>query len=143
MARPAWLGLRAWHQCKVLELLPPFAGLCASLANHASTWQAYLSLSSTVLGPAPGPGTDPLSLLQKLILWRVLRPERLASALAACTTSLLGRPLDENLGAPTIPFTRSQATQPVLILLPPAGHPTAALHPLTALQELAAKEEQV
>ncbi|XP_070482220.1 dynein heavy chain domain-containing protein 1 isoform X1 [Equus przewalskii] len=142
VARPAWLGLRAWHECGMLELLPPFAGLRASLAGHSNVWQAYLSLSSTVLGPAPGPGPDALSLLQKLILWRVLRPECLAGALADVTTSLLGRPLDENLGACTIPFERSQATQPMLILLPPPGHLTATLHPLTVIQKLAAEHEQ-
>uniref|UniRef100_A0A8C7A6A2 Dynein heavy chain domain 1 n=1 Tax=Neovison vison TaxID=452646 RepID=A0A8C7A6A2_NEOVI len=142
VARPAWLGVRAWRECSMLELLPPFAGLCASLAGHSSVWQAYLSLSSTVLGPAPGPGPDPLSLLQKLILWRVLRPECLARALADFTTCLLGRPLDENLGASTIPFEHSQATRPMLILLPPPGHPTATKHPLTIIQKLAAGHEQ-
>ncbi|XP_039074792.1 LOW QUALITY PROTEIN: dynein heavy chain domain-containing protein 1 [Hyaena hyaena] len=144
VARPAWLGLRAWQECRILELLPPFSGLCASLAHHSNVWQAYLSLSSTVLGPAPGPGPgpDPLSLLQKLILWRVLRPECLAGALADFTTSLLGRPLDENLGASTIPFEHSQATQPMLILLPRPGHPTATMHPLTVIQKLAARHEQ-
>uniref|UniRef100_A0A2K6G9F5 Dynein heavy chain domain 1 n=1 Tax=Propithecus coquereli TaxID=379532 RepID=A0A2K6G9F5_PROCO len=142
VARPAWVGPRAWRECELLELLPPFVGLCESLAGHSNVWQAYLSLSSTVLGPAPGPGSKPLSLLQKLILWRVLRPECLAGALADFTTSLLGRPLDENLGAPTMPFKHSQATQPMLILLPPPGHPTATLHPLTVIQKLAAKHEQ-
>ncbi|KAK2100805.1 Dynein heavy chain domain-containing protein 1 [Saguinus oedipus] len=142
VARPAWLGPRAWRECEMLELLPPFSGLCASLAGHSNAWQAYLSLSSTVLGPAPGPGPEPLSLLQKLILWRVLRPECLADALADFTTSLLGRPLNENMGAPTMPFKHSQATQPILILLPPPGHPTATLHPLTVIQKLAAKHQQ-
>uniref|UniRef100_A0A671E126 Dynein heavy chain domain-containing protein 1 n=1 Tax=Rhinolophus ferrumequinum TaxID=59479 RepID=A0A671E126_RHIFE len=142
VARPPWLGLRAWHECGMLELLPPFAGLRASLAGHSSVWQAYLSLSSTVLGPAPGPGSDPLSLLQRLILWRVLRPECLAGALADFTTSLLGRPLDENLSAFTIPLEHSKATQPLLVLLPPPGHPTDILHPLTVIQKLAAKHEQ-
>ncbi|XP_076969933.1 dynein heavy chain domain-containing protein 1 isoform X10 [Tamandua tetradactyla] len=142
LARPAWLGLRAWHECGMLELLPPFAGLRASLAGHSNVWQAYLSLSSTVLGPAPGPGPDPLSLLQKLILWRVLRPDRLAGALVDFTTSLLGRPLDETLGTPTMPLEYSQPTQPMLVLLPLPGHPTATLHPLTVIQKLAAKHEQ-
>ncbi|XP_008579798.1 PREDICTED: dynein heavy chain domain-containing protein 1-like [Galeopterus variegatus] len=142
VTRPAWVGPRAWHECGMLELLPSFVGLRASLAGHSSVWQVYLSLSSTVLGPAPGPGPEPLSLLQKLILWRVLRPERLASALADFTTSLLGRPLDENVGAPTMPFEHSQATQPILILLPSSGHLTATLHPLTVIQKLAAKHEQ-
>lgn len=143
VARPAWLGLRAWHECGILELLPPFAGLRVSLAGHSTVWQSYLSLSSTVLGPTPGPGPNPLSLLQKLILWRVLRPECLAGALADFTTSLLGRPLDENLSPSTIPFEHSQATQPLLVLLPPPGHPTATLNPLAAIQKLAAQHEQV
>ncbi|XP_029421420.1 dynein heavy chain domain-containing protein 1 isoform X6 [Nannospalax galili] len=142
VVRPAWLGPRAWQECGVLELLPSFAGLRASLAGHSSAWQDYMSLSSTVLGPAPGPNPEPLSLLQKLILWRVLRPDCLTSALADLTTSLLGQPLDENLDAPTMAFEHSQATQPILILLPPPGHPTATLHPVTVIRNLAAKHEQ-
>ncbi|XP_040612918.1 dynein heavy chain domain-containing protein 1 [Mesocricetus auratus] len=142
VVRPAWLGLRAWQECGVLELLPPFAGLRASLAGHSSVWQDYLSLSSTVLGPAPGLNSEPLSLLQKLILWRVLRPDCLAGALADLTTSLIGRPLDEDLGAPTVIFEHNQATQPILILLPPPGHPTATLHPVTVIRKLAANHDK-
>ncbi|KAM7329095.1 hypothetical protein ACRRTK_010708 [Alexandromys fortis] len=78
---------------------------------------------------------------QKLILWRVLRPDCLAAALADLTTSLLGRPLDEDLGAPTMIFEHSQATQPILILLPPSGHPIATLHPVTVIRKLAANHE--
>lgn len=138
-ARPTWLGLRTWQECGMLEALPPFSGLCESLAHHPSVWQAYLSLSSTVLGPAP----IPLSLLQKLILWRVLRPEGLMDALADFTTSLLGRPLDENLKVTPIPFKYCKATQPILILLPPSDHPTAILHPLADIQKLAAVHVKV
>nr|XP_045002071.1 dynein heavy chain domain-containing protein 1 [Jaculus jaculus] len=142
IVRPAWLGPRAWQECGMLEQLRPFVGLRASLAGHPSVWQDYLSLASTVLGPAPHLTSEPLSLLQKLILWRVLRPDRLAGALADFTTSLLGRPLDENLGPPTMAFEHSQATQPILILLPPPGHPTATLHPVTVIRKLAANHEQ-
>lgn len=137
--RPAWLGQGAWQECGMLEVLPPFAGLCESLTDHPDVWQAYLSLSSTVLGPAP----IPLSLLQKLILWRVLRPEVLVGTLADFTTSLLGRPLDENLKVAPIPFEKSHATQPILILLPPPGHPAATMHPLTTIQRLAATHVKV
>ncbi|XP_023557836.1 dynein heavy chain domain-containing protein 1-like [Octodon degus] len=142
VVRPAWLTPRTWHECGLLELLPPFVGLRASLADHSRVWQDYLSLHSTVLGPAPGPRFQSLSLLQKLILWRVLRPENLAGALADLTTSLLGRPLDESLGVPSLPLERSQATQPILILLPPPGHPSVTLHPLTVIQKLAPTNKQ-
>ncbi|KAM4846327.1 dynein heavy chain domain-containing protein 1 [Thomomys bottae] len=140
--RPAWLALSAWQECAVLERLAPFTGLRASLAEHPKVWQDYLSLSSTVLGPAPGLRSEPLSLFQKLILWRVLRPQCLAAALADLTTSLLGQPLDENLSEPIIPFEHSQPTQPILILLPPPSHPTALGHPLTFIQKLAAIHTQ-
>ncbi|XP_012580518.1 PREDICTED: dynein heavy chain domain-containing protein 1 [Condylura cristata] len=143
VVRPSWLGLRAWSECGMLEMLPPFAGLRASLASHSDVWQDYLSLSSTVLGPAPGPGSNPLSLLQKLILWRVLRPDCLAGALADLTTSLLGRPLDENQGASTLSFEQSKATQPTLILLPPPGYSSTTLHPLGVIQKMAATFKQV
>lgn len=143
MVKPSWLGIRAWQECGALEELSAFAGLRASLAGHSSVWQDYLSLSSTVLGPAPGPNSEPLSLFQKLILWRVLRPDCLASALADLTTSLLGRPLEEDLGAPTLIFEHSRATQPVLIFLPPPGHPTATLHPVTVIRNLAATHGKV
>ncbi|KAG8522790.1 Dynein heavy chain domain-containing protein 1, partial [Galemys pyrenaicus] len=142
VGRPTWLRLRAWHECGMLEMLPPFAGLRASLASHSDVWQGYLSLSSTVLGPAPGPGSNPLSLFQKLILWRVLRPDRLAGALADLTTSLLGRPLDENWGASTLLFEQSKAIRPTLILLPPPGHSSAILHPLSVIQKMAATHKQ-
>ncbi|EDM18014.1 rCG39998 [Rattus norvegicus] len=141
VTRPAWLSSRAWEECGALELLSPFAGLRASLASHSDVWQDYLSLSSTVLGPAPGPNSEPLSLFQKLILWRVLRPDCLVGALADLTTSLLGRPLDEDLDAPTMIFDHIQPTQPILILLPPPGHPTATLHPVTVIRKLAASEK--
>lgn len=143
VTRPAWLSSRAWEECGALELLSPFAGLRASLASHSDVWQDYLSLSSTVLGPSPGPNSEPLSLFQKLILWRVLRPDCLAGVLADLTTSLLGRPLDEDLGAPTMIFDHIQPTQPILILLPPPGHPTATLHPVTVIRKLAANHEKV
>ncbi|XP_048217210.1 dynein heavy chain domain-containing protein 1 [Perognathus longimembris pacificus] len=142
VGRPPWLGPSAWQECAILERLPPFIGLRASLAEHPKVWQDYLSLSSTVLGPPPGIRSEPLSQFQKLILWRVLRPDCLAAALADLTTSLLGRPLDENLSAPIIPFEHSQATQPILILLPPPGHPTALGHPLTVIKKLAATHMQ-
>ncbi|XP_076795999.1 dynein heavy chain domain-containing protein 1 isoform X2 [Arvicanthis niloticus] len=140
--RPAWINSRAWEECGALELLSPFAGLRASLAGHSDVWRDYLSLSSTVLGPAPGFNSEPLSLFQKLILWRVLRPDCLAGALADLTTSLLGRPLDEDLGTPTMIFEHIQPTQPILILLPPPGHPTATVHPVTVIRKLAANPDQ-
>lgn len=141
--RPAWINSRAWEECGALELLSPFAGLRASLAGHSDVWRDYLSLSSTVLGPAPGFNSEPLSLFQKLILWRVLRPDCLAGVLADLTTSLLGRPLDEDLGTPTMIFEHIQPTQPILILLPPPGHPTATVHPVTVIRKLAANPDQV
>ncbi|XP_043849749.1 dynein heavy chain domain-containing protein 1 [Dromiciops gliroides] len=139
---PSWLGPKAWQECGLLELLPPFVGLRASLAAHSRAWQEYLRLPSTVVGQTPVLGTTPLSLLQKLVLWRVLQPERLASAFADFTTCLLGRPLAEDKDPAINPYRLSRPTRPLIVLLPPPGHPTATSHPLPFIWKLASQQEQ-
>uniref|UniRef100_A0A4X2K2J9 Dynein heavy chain domain 1 n=1 Tax=Vombatus ursinus TaxID=29139 RepID=A0A4X2K2J9_VOMUR len=139
---PSWLRPKAWQECGLLELLPPFVGLRASLAAHSCAWQEYLRLPSTVLGRTPGIGATPLSLLQKLVLWRVLRPDRLAGALADFTTCLLGRPLAEDKTPATDPYKLSRPNRPLIVLLPPPGHPTATSYPLPFIWKLAYQQKQ-
>ncbi|XP_056651091.1 dynein heavy chain domain-containing protein 1 [Monodelphis domestica] len=139
---PSWLEPKAWQECGLLELLPPFEGLRTSLVDHSVAWQEYLKLPSTVLGQTPGPGTTPLNLLQKLVLWRVLRPEQLSRTLADFTTCLLGRSLAEDQDLSSNPYRLSRPTRPLLVLMPPPDHFTATVHPLSFIWSLANQQEQ-
>ncbi|XP_068963972.1 dynein heavy chain domain-containing protein 1-like [Petaurus breviceps papuanus] len=139
---PSWLRPKAWQECGLLELLPPFVGLRASLAAHSGAWQEYLRLPSTVVGRTPSIGTMPLTLLQKLVLWRVLQPERAAAAFTDFTTCLLGRPLTEDNDPAVNPYRLSRPTRPLIVLLPPPGHLTATSYPLPYIWKLASQQEQ-
>ncbi|XP_039203890.1 dynein heavy chain domain-containing protein 1 isoform X2 [Crotalus tigris] len=71
---PSWVSAEAWEECALLENLPGFHGLLASLAEKAVQWQEYFSLPSTVVGPALCPSHAHLSPFQRAILWRILCP---------------------------------------------------------------------
>nr|XP_032624836.1 dynein heavy chain domain-containing protein 1 [Chelonoidis abingdonii] len=132
-----WLAF-SWHECGLLECLPGFQGLRASLARQAAQWQEYFRLPATVVGPALSPSHAHLSLLQRAVLWRIFRPEQLCSTLHDLSTCLLGRPISEDTSysAATI-YTCSQAHLPLLFLTPPWGSPGMATHPLHWIQQMA------
>ncbi|XP_074838975.1 dynein heavy chain domain-containing protein 1-like [Carettochelys insculpta] len=137
-AQPAWVPATAWHECGLLECLPGFQGLQASLTQQAAQWQEYFRLPSTVVGPAPGPRHTHLSLFQRALLWRILCPEKLSSVLRDLAACLLGHSATEDAGysAATI-YTRSQAHVPLLFLTPRRGSPAATTHPLPWIQQMA------
>ncbi|CAM5073482.1 unnamed protein product [Natator depressus] len=137
-ARPGWVRTAAWRECGLLECLPGFQGLRASLAEQAAQWQEYFRLPATVVGPAPCPSHAHLSLFQRAMLWRIFCPEKLSSMLRDLVTCLLGRPIaeDASYSAATI-YTCSQTDLPLLFLTPPWGLPGAATHPLHWIQQMA------
>ncbi|XP_044881349.1 dynein heavy chain domain-containing protein 1 isoform X10 [Mauremys mutica] len=137
-ARPGWVRAAAWRECGLLECLPGFQGLRASLAEQAAQWQEYFRLPATVVGPALSPSHAHLSLFQRAVLWRIFRPEKLCSTLHDLSTCLLGRPIaeDASYSAATI-YTCSQARLPLLFLTPPWGSPGAATHPLHWIRQMA------
>ncbi|XP_067420749.1 dynein heavy chain domain-containing protein 1 [Emydura macquarii macquarii] len=136
--RPKWVSATAWRECGLLECLPAFQGLRASLAQQAAQWQEYFRLPSTVVGPALCPSHTHLTLVQRAVLWRIFCPERLCSVLRDITTCLLGRPIaeDASASAATI-YTCSQTHVPLLFLTPPWGTPGVSTHPLHCIQQMA------
>ncbi|XP_057698578.1 dynein heavy chain domain-containing protein 1-like isoform X7 [Corythoichthys intestinalis] len=70
-----------------LETIPAFRGLNASLSASRKEWQEYLSLPfSVIAGPVPSEAHSDLSLIQRALLFKTLRPfstEQLANAMAA------------------------------------------------------------
>ncbi|XP_043359693.1 LOW QUALITY PROTEIN: dynein heavy chain domain-containing protein 1 [Dermochelys coriacea] len=137
-ARPGWVRAAAWHECGLLEGLPGFQGLRASLAEQAAQWQEYFRLPATVVGPALCPSHAHLSLFQRAMLWRIFCPEKLSSMLHDLVICLLGRPIaeDASYSAATI-YTCSQTDLPLLFLTSPWGLPGAATHPLHWIQQMA------
>ncbi|XP_053861161.1 dynein heavy chain domain-containing protein 1-like [Malaclemys terrapin pileata] len=137
-ARPGWVRAAAWRECGLLECLPGFQGLRASLAGQAAQWQEYFRLPATVVGPALSPSHAHLSLFQRALLWRILCPEKLCRTFHDLSTCLLGRPIaeDASYSAATL-YTCSRTRLPLLFLTPPWGSPGAATHPLHWIRQMA------
>ncbi|KAF7235156.1 Dynein heavy chain domain-containing protein 1 [Varanus komodoensis] len=136
--RPSWVPEEAWRECVLLEGLPGFQGLPASLASRAVQWQEYFRLPSTVVGLALCPSHSHLGLFQRAILWRIMRPGAMSSVMADLTTCLLGWSLTEEMTASN-PNAYSRANRPVVFLTPAAGAPGSFTHPLLWIQQMAAQ----
>ncbi|XP_019384098.1 PREDICTED: LOW QUALITY PROTEIN: dynein heavy chain domain-containing protein 1, partial [Crocodylus porosus] len=140
---PAWVDAKAWEECGRLEALPGFQGLQAALAGKAATWQEYLRLPCTMVGPAPGPGHAGLGPFQRALLWRVLRPGQLCSVAADLATCLMGRPMAEAAAySAAALYDHSQSHVPVLFLTPLPGAAAATTHPLHWIQQMARQQHR-
>ncbi|XP_060119766.1 dynein heavy chain domain-containing protein 1 [Heteronotia binoei] len=133
--RPDWVSEEAWEECRLLESLPGFQGLPASLAERPDQWQEYFRLPSTVVGLALCPSHTHLSPFQRAILWRILCPEAMSSVICDLTTCLLGWTPTENVVI-TQAYAYSRANKPVIFLTPPAGS-LAFTHPLHWIEQMA------
>uniref|UniRef100_A0ACB8FFS0 Uncharacterized protein n=1 Tax=Sphaerodactylus townsendi TaxID=933632 RepID=A0ACB8FFS0_9SAUR len=137
--RPSWVGEGAWQECQLLERLPGFQGLLASLAGRPAQWLEYFHLPSTVVGLALCPSHAHLSLFQRAILWRILRPEAMSRVICDLTTCLLGwSPTEEE--AITSAYSHSRANRPVVFVVPPAGAPGSFTPPLHWIEQMAQQQ---
>ncbi|XP_025032697.1 dynein heavy chain domain-containing protein 1-like isoform X2 [Python bivittatus] len=142
VARPGWVSAEAWEECALLESLPGFRGLLASLAEKAVQWQEYFGLPSTVVGPALCPSHAHLSPFQRAILWRILCPGAMSQVISDLTACLLGWAFTEKMVAVS-PYSFSRANRPVIFVTAPAGSHGSFTHPLLWIQQMAAQRGRV
>ncbi|XP_077782912.1 dynein heavy chain domain-containing protein 1 isoform X3 [Podarcis muralis] len=134
--RPSWVSAEAWEECGLLENVPGFQGLQASLAGQAAQWQEYFRLRSTMVGLALCPSHAHLRPFQRAVLWRILCPSAMSSVVSALTTCSLGWSLTEEM-AITYPYSYSRANKPIIFHTPSARSPGCFMHPLLWIQQMA------
>ncbi|KAK7929089.1 hypothetical protein WMY93_005484 [Mugilogobius chulae] len=88
-ALPLWIPAQALPQLQWLEQDPAFRGLCSSLSRDPELWKEYLGVSSPFTGPVPLEPFTQLSLLQRALLWRTLRPDCLHTGVENISGGLL------------------------------------------------------
>lgn len=130
---PSWLAREAWDHIACLDALPAFKGLAASFEAAASSWEAWFRSAEPEGAELPGEWESRCGELQRLLLVRCLRPDRLQAAAAAFVAGALGRrfveppPLDvaEALAG-------SSPSAPLIFVLSPGVDPSEALRKLAA-----------
>ena len=133
---PEWLLDRAWRELSKLARLPAFAGIDAAVAADPGAWRGLYESETPHRAPLPGHFST-LDTFRKLLVTRVMRPDKVTVAVADYIEAHLGRQFVE---PPTFRldacYGDSAATVPLIFVLSAGSDPTAALLQFAAEQEM-------
>ncbi|KAM8794253.1 dynein axonemal heavy chain 2 [Eudromia elegans] len=87
---PGWLSDEAWDHITELDKVPHFHGLSRSLELLPRDWHRWYRSACPESAPLPGEWQDSCNQLQRMLLVRSLRPDRVAPCVAAFVVSTLG-----------------------------------------------------
>ena len=85
-----WLPENIWPKLKALEEIQRFRGLGDNMQSDSDEWCEWFEVEKAEDAPLPGVYEMSSSPLDKLILLRALRPDRLPSALTEFITNTMG-----------------------------------------------------
>jgi dynein heavy chain len=127
--RAPWLSKRMWDEACRADELKTHAGLKDHIQNNMSTWRAmYDSKTPQTFEELPSPWDERLSFFDKMIVLRVLRPDKVVHASRNFVEDNLGQKFTQpppfDLG--TV-FQDSVATAPLIFVLSPGADPMMAL----------------
>lgn len=88
---PSWLSDEAWEHVCGLDALPAFRGVAASLEAAPSAWEAWFRAPEPEGAELPREWESRCGELQRLLLVRALRPDRVLAAASAFASNALGQ----------------------------------------------------
>lgn len=117
-----------------------FRGIVGSVESSLPDWEAWFRDSNPESADLPGEWESKCSDLQRMVLVRCLRPDRVLFAASAFVSNNLGRKYVE---PPVLDlaevFKDSNPTAPLIFVLSPGVDPTDALKKLAAEKDMADK----
>lgn len=123
LERPGWIAQPSWISLLRLESSPYFKGVAQSLVENPSEWRKYFQ------GMDPPKEFQSLSILGRIILDRVLKPEQIFHRIRALIESSLGerflRPIVLDMQQT---FSETYNLLPVLFILTPGLDVLKILH---------------
>uniref|UniRef100_A0A8C5VFT1 Dynein axonemal heavy chain 12 n=1 Tax=Microcebus murinus TaxID=30608 RepID=A0A8C5VFT1_MICMU len=125
---PSWLQDKSWEEiCRASEF-PAFKGLRTHFCEHISEWQEIYNSKEPHNAEFPVPMDKRLNELQKIIILRCLRPDKITPAITNYVTDKLGKKFVE---PPPFDLTKSyldsNCTIPLIFVLSPGADPMASL----------------
>ncbi|XP_069795725.1 dynein axonemal heavy chain 12 isoform X2 [Narcine bancroftii] len=129
---PSWLQDKSWDEICRASDLQSLHGLRAHFSKFIGEWRKIYESKEPHNEPLPNPWDKKINELQKMIVLRMLRPDKIIPAVINFVTEKLGRRFVE-----TPPFDLaksfgdSNATIPLLFILSPGADPMASLLKLT------------
>lgn len=128
----SWIAEAAWDNVTELErTVPAFRGVVPSVEGAPGEWEAWYRSATPEATELPGEWEAKCSDLQRMLLVRCLRPDRVLFACAAFVANNLGRKYVE---PPVLDLVEvygdSSAVSPLVFVLSPGVDPTEALRKL-------------
>ncbi|XP_055503511.1 dynein axonemal heavy chain 12 [Leucoraja erinacea] len=129
---PSWLQDRSWDEICRASDLQSLHGLRDHFSSNIGDWHKIYESKEPHNRPLPNPWDKKINELQKMIVLRTLRPDKIIPAVVNFVTEKLGRrfveppPFDLSKS-----FGDSNATIPILFILSPGADPMASLLKLT------------
>nr|XP_023023767.1 dynein heavy chain 7, axonemal-like [Leptinotarsa decemlineata] len=123
-----WLVSKSWDEICRLDDLPAFKGIIKHFTSHVKEWKKIFDSGEPQDCPLPAPWDKKLNDLQKLLLLRCLRFDKVVPAVQNFVTAHLSKKYIE---PPPFDLTSSYADShcciPLIFILTPGADPTAVL----------------
>ncbi|TWW56799.1 Dynein heavy chain 7, axonemal [Takifugu flavidus] len=125
---PSWLQDKSWDEiCRASEL-PGLRGIKEAFIKNSKDFKAVFESKDPSNCPLPSPWCEQLSELQKMIILRCLRPDKMESSVAKFVNSKLGKKFVQ---PPAFDLNKSymdsNSTIPLVFVLSPGADPMASL----------------
>ncbi|CAB0041012.1 unnamed protein product [Trichogramma brassicae] len=128
---PAWLAEASWRDLQLVSAqLTVFQNLANSLSNSAIRWRRYCNSLEADECPMPQPWDHRLTPFQKLILVRILCPDRIIFKVSEFVESVMGPSSGAGNFVPcniARPYGESSCLVPLIFILPSYTSPFAVV----------------
>ncbi|GCC21887.1 hypothetical protein chiPu_0000269 [Chiloscyllium punctatum] len=129
---PSWLQDKSWDEICRASDLPSLQGLRDHFAKSSGEWRKIYESKDPHIVSLPQPWDHKINELQKMIILRALRPDKIIPAVANFVVEKLGKRFVE---PPPFDLAKSYADSnaaiPLLFILSPGADPMASLLKLT------------
>jgi dynein heavy chain len=136
----AWISEEAWDNLTTLDALPSFKGLASSLESSNGDWELWFRQQEPETAELPREWESKCNELQRMLLVRSMRPDRVIFAATKYVANALGKKFVEppvlDLGET---YADSTALSPLIFVLSAGVDPTAQLRKLAAEKSMSSK----
>lgn len=136
----SWISEEAWDNITELENLPNFKGIASSFEGNSGEWERWYRQNAPESAEMPNEWESKCNELQRMVLVRCLRPDRVIFSATGYVANAMGRKFVE---PPVLDLAEthgdSTALSPLIFVLSSGVDPTDSLRKLAAEKGMANK----
>ncbi|KAL7490113.1 hypothetical protein ACHAW6_015825 [Cyclotella cf. meneghiniana] len=120
-----WMPDVIWAKVKALECMPRFKGIGDSMQSESDAWEAWFDIEKVEEVAIPGPFDKKLSDLDRIMLLRATRPDRLVNSLISYVGNTMGPEyIAQKPFSMASTFVETNKGTPIFFVLFPGVDPT-------------------